>query len=783
MNKYFYSILFFLSCNYYLNAQTLSGKTVNQQGESIEGVTVIMQTQDSVFVSLAYSDSSGGFSFTQRPEGEVRLLFQHLGCEPLLMTVQPDITDVGNVTLEEKMLALEDVVVKARRPIVKMEGNALSFDVKPIVQNNAVSTAFDVIKELPCIMGSDEQISLMGANNLSIIVDGKSNNLSTEQIYSYLKTIPASRVQKVEVMYNAPAKYGIRGALINVICDKKNNKTLVGELNLMAAQSHYTSGKLGGNMFYSSGKNFNLDASLELSEGKDWTNTTTLSNQQMDSMQYTVNQNSINSTGYDKLDFRLGGDYTFQNESQLSVIYFTNLSKSKSIVSSNDQYKYMSDFDVNSLNRGTGSRQLHNVHIEYDNKQDLTLSVDFTKYYAPEDDYFTTVQNNTLTNDFLNRSSQNISQSKISVSKSDSIFHKCTFNYGINSGYNVSNTNVNYLYPQEGVYIGDVNQHVSTQQKEYTMQPFVEFSHSLFKKVSLVYGLEGEYFRSDYTQGNTTETLWNMISLFPKLTISYPLSVNHNFQLNLFYNRNYPSYWSVSPQVSYTSSYTKIVGNPKLIPDKEYNGQFLYIFKQRYMLMASIMYMPNYFALLPYQDSNEMKTVYQYVNYDFSLFSALSVIFPITVNKYWNFRFSLHGLRMEDKLNDFHGLAFDNNKYVGAIAMNHTVFISKSNPNLSFQLNGRYQSPSIQGIYKLGATTNLSSALKWTLKDGSYFILQYNNMLLRQIPNPMIVDFANQYSHRNSREMSTVSVQFIYKIGDFKKKEYKKPDDSRFLRN
>ena len=51
---------------------------------------------------------------------------------------------------------------------------------------------------------------------VTVILDGKVTTLSTEQLYSLLRSIPASRIEKAEVMYNAPARYQVRGALINI---------------------------------------------------------------------------------------------------------------------------------------------------------------------------------------------------------------------------------------------------------------------------------------------------------------------------------------------------------------------------------------------------------------------------------------------------------------------------------------------------------------------------------------------------------------------------------------
>ena len=49
--------------------------------------------------------------------------------------------------------------------------------------------------------------------------------MSADQLIQLLKTMPASRVEKAEVMYNAPAKYNVKGALLNVVLSKNESET------------------------------------------------------------------------------------------------------------------------------------------------------------------------------------------------------------------------------------------------------------------------------------------------------------------------------------------------------------------------------------------------------------------------------------------------------------------------------------------------------------------------------------------------------------------------------
>ena len=47
--------------------------------------------------------------------------------------------------------------------------------------------------------------------------------MTNDQLVNLLKNMPVSNVAKAEVMYNAPAKYRVRGAVINLVL--KNTKS------------------------------------------------------------------------------------------------------------------------------------------------------------------------------------------------------------------------------------------------------------------------------------------------------------------------------------------------------------------------------------------------------------------------------------------------------------------------------------------------------------------------------------------------------------------------------
>ena len=70
---------------------------------------------------------------------------------------------------------------------------------------------------MPGIQDNDGALSLAGTENLTIIMNGKTTTMTTEQLETLLRNTPIDRVEKAEIIYSAPPEMHVRGAVINVV--------------------------------------------------------------------------------------------------------------------------------------------------------------------------------------------------------------------------------------------------------------------------------------------------------------------------------------------------------------------------------------------------------------------------------------------------------------------------------------------------------------------------------------------------------------------------------------
>lgn len=783
----YYMILCLLMSLGEIMAQGISGKVMDGKEQPVDGVAVILQTLDSVYVDAVVTDTLGDFRLNHPLDQSYRLIFQHI----LYNTIGKKITtaNVGTVVLEEKDYQLAEITVKGERPQVKLEGGKLTYDIPQLMKDKTATNAFEIIKDLPGLIERNDNLELVGASRLNIILNGQLTTMSADQLIQLLKTMPASRVEKAEVMYNAPAKYNVKGALLNVVLSKNESETpsWQGETGVDYTQYRHAGGDAHVNLLYTN-KGFSIDFLLNGNKRRDVMGEDMLARHTLNSGMTEISQHNRALVHVNRGTVRLGMDYTFANEDKLSLAYYLKgdkvLSDRDAFTSYLDLSKPENKSESTSLVRDDGHSAIHNIRLQYDGHAGISAGADFTRYHSPSvlDYQDTNTNTNGSRTDMINNTRQDVSRWSVFLNKTHSFASGWGLNYGVHGGYASSKNYSEYLYDQGAGYEMDEEALEDNTQKEYIADIFAEVSKSFGERFSATVGLKGEYFKSDYASSRENMNLWNEGALFPTVSLSYTFSPRHILQFDISSDKTYPGYWQVSPQVTPLNSYSEVAGNPLLKPYRTYEGQMVYIFRQKYMLVAFCEYTPDYFAQLPYQSDTELKTVFRFENMDYSLEAGLAVIIPFNVGRFWNSRITLRGWRMQEKNDNFHGISYNREAYLGLAHMSNTFNLCDK-PNLKMTIDGQYVTPgAIQGIYDLGSMYEISAGLKWTfLNDRASLTLKGDDIFASSIPRTIKINQGNQWSRmRKLNDERCLKLSFVWKFGGYKEREHDSIDTSRF---
>jgi hypothetical protein len=130
--------------------------------------------------------------------------------------------DVGKVFLSASSNSLKEVSVTAVRPIMKQEVDRISYDIQADPDNKALSV-LDMMRKVPLLsVDGNDNIKLKGSGNYKILINGKESALVAKNPSDILKSMPATNIEKIEVITTPPAKYDAEGlsGIINIITKK-----------------------------------------------------------------------------------------------------------------------------------------------------------------------------------------------------------------------------------------------------------------------------------------------------------------------------------------------------------------------------------------------------------------------------------------------------------------------------------------------------------------------------------------------------------------------------------
>lgn len=674
-------------------------------------------------------------------------------------TVQP--RDTTDAYLDSIFRELPEVMITGERPVVKATQGKLVYDVPRLISNLPVDNAYDAIKELPGVVDMNGGLQLSG-QSVTVILNGKVSTMSAEQLNSLLKSTPASRIETAEVMYSAPARYQVRGAVINVVLKSQtgNAPSLQGELYTAYSQRHYESLAERASLLYS-GNKFSADLLYSYNYGRNWMGTDKEAVHTLaDGSVHPMALYDVSTSRSNRHDVRLGMDYAFSKDNSLSFVYTTQLSDGTSHrkVSGTQTSTTVSDY----------FSRLHNARLDYNAPFGLRAGAEFTWFNAPTDQLLHSRMGEEQL-DFLSNNNQRINKWRFYLSQEHTLGNDWKVNYGVNYTTTTDKSYQFYYNPETNALLPDNN--MESRRREQTTNFYGGFSKSFGQKFSMDASLAAELYHTE---------LWNEWSVYPTLNMNYTLSAGNIFQLSLSSDKAYPEFWSMQNATSYMGAYSEIQGNPLLKPATEYEATLTYILRSKYIFSFFFSHKADYQTQTLYQSPERLVEIYKNFNFDFSQQMGVQASIPFKVKKWLDSRITAIGLRYRQKDSDFWDIPFDRKLYTFVLSMNNTFTLSQK-PDLKLTVSGFFQNRAIQGIYDLPASGKLNAALRYTFAGNrAQITLKCNDIFDTSTISPRIrfegQNVTNHYVWKN-REFG---VAFSYKFGGYKEKKREAVDTSRF---
>jgi hypothetical protein len=585
----------------------ISGSVLDAAKKPLDGATVILLTaKDSAVISSQLANADGTFAFQNLKDNTYLIKATYLGYKnyrsDVVVINKQNAVSLLAFTMLSIGKALNEVSVTAQKSYIQQKIDRTVVNVGALISNTGAN-ALEVLEKAPgVVVDADGNITFKGKSGVLVMIDDKPTYLSAANLATYLRSLPASSLDQIELMDNPPAKYDAAGnaGVINIKTKKNTIKGFNAVVSADLAQGFYGRGDASINMNYRINK-VNLFANVSYDAGQNFRRL------EIDRNYFdpaTGNQtSSLKDISYFRptnhnTNIKAGMDFYASPKTTWGVVFTGDLSNGHDnspvyslLYGQNGEL----DSTINTQNTSKNHFNSGGINFNYTHKFDstgryLTFDLDYIRDGSGSNQMFVndtylpdgTITNTKTLNDNL-PATINIYSAKTDYSHP--LKGKAKMEAGLKSSYVNTDNAANYFNVNNGVSTIDYNNTNRFIYKENLNAAYVNFNKN-FGRISIQTGLRAENTNGNGHQlGNAQKADSSFANhytdLFPTAYVSYNLdSAGHNVMVASYGRRiGRPNYGSLNPFTFFVDEFTYFSGNPFLKPQFTDNYKLAYSFR------------------------------------------------------------------------------------------------------------------------------------------------------------------------------------------------------------
>jgi outer membrane receptor protein involved in Fe transport len=535
----------------------------------------------------------------------------------------------------------------------------------------------------PGMWVTDEKIALNGNEGVRVMINERIQNMTTEQLIIYLKSIDVEDSKKIEIIPVSGADYDAdsRAGIVKITLKKRRDDGIQGSLGIRGSHGQY------GSYTYSPSANINYRRDkLQLYSNLYYMLPDYSKNRLLQSAENLESGEKSSSTSWNTSSetmpsISVGGIYDFNDKHSAGAEFY--------ITQDDEPDKTNAFMHTDGTGYGYDATSLYN---NYKNRSVYMYAT--ANYVAKLDSLGSTFR---FIGNFSARRGYNHTNYRDSLATSipqmPVIVYDTLYRSLINTDYKVYSATADYnkrfatggnlkaglkftyndtrnrsLYDYNDLTGGgstdnplwrpDGNSRIDNY-VEQVAAAYAVFS-SKIKNVSFTVGLRAEYTNarprseSVVTGQKSERTEQSYIQFFPNANIMVPLNKTQSNSLILSYGRTItrPSFWGLTPFRLQTSANTYIIGNPDLKPTITDAINLTAVFAYKYSVTAGVQFISDNMRQIISLDDSAEQTMYKYsyVNISGERNYYVTVDAPFNITKWWNVNAGALYMYMEQKL-------------------------------------------------------------------------------------------------------------------------------------
>ncbi len=705
-NYLLFFYLFYMTLQ--VQSQTISGIIHNDKGTPLPFASLILlKVADSTFVKGEISDTNGEFIIDQMPGGRYILVGSLVGYKKstlLKIELQPQQNlNLGFLVLEEMTTELNEVVVKANKPVFeqKLDRLVMNINALPTMSGN---TGLELLQKTPGLIVNRQanSISVLGKGEVLIMINNKIQRIPGEVLMARLQSMRAENIERIEVIHQPPAKYDASGAagIINIVLKENNmdgtNSTLAlmggyGQREKAGANLNLNSRKRNINWFGDYNYNLNKANQYMVNHFREY---------EYQGTQY-YHENFVKLRNYSEAQHALnvGLDANFKDRTVIG--FLLNGATSKQVWALNGDSR-SADFINQQLTGGygnsfgnkTGMSSITgnlNLFQKIGSGNDLSVNIDYAKIRY----------NNSGKLMDNNASDHNISYDRstpmqfwiLSIDNARRIGTRWTMETGIKGTFNntLSNTSVksfNDHYWENSDLLGSKQ---TIQERIYAA--YLSYKVDVSKKINTEFGIRYEHYTYQLQSANKNDFNKAFKNPFPIFSLNYKIDSLNTIQLAFNRSITRPSFFSLTSFLIMFDPSLIVFANPQLMPTftnavKASWQHQVVIWSLGFLNRKNQIYFYN-----TVDKENHLQTSTP-TNLDNENIIETSLTIPFNPFRWWEMSWNLNAFYHKVKDASSHPIMFENDIINYAVQVNSTFLLQKG---WSIGMDGMYRSPFLVG--------------------------------------------------------------------------------------
>lgn len=238
-------VVFFVGLVFFAQAQrssiTINGTIIDETTEEpLPFANVLLKTdKDSSLVKGVITDEMGLFTLSDIKPGNYFIEASYLGYknyrQPLYVGSLTPFIDVKKIKLVADQATIQEVTVEAKKDNYSVQLDKKTYNIEENVSQSGGS-ALQAMQNLPGITIQEGKVQLRGNDKVMVLINGNQTAITGFGSQAGLENIPASSIEKIEIINNPSAKYDANGngGIINIILKKGSEDGLHGKAGLSA---------------------------------------------------------------------------------------------------------------------------------------------------------------------------------------------------------------------------------------------------------------------------------------------------------------------------------------------------------------------------------------------------------------------------------------------------------------------------------------------------------------------------------------------------------------------